>query len=164
MRPLSFVLVWFTLSVALLLTVVRLPPEAPALLGWLRPDWVALVMLYWVMAIPQQVGMGTAWAAGLLVDSVTGNLLGQHALALVFIAWAGLSLYERLRMYSLLQQAVIVFVTVALAQLLDATIEYLARGAAPWTPLLLLPALVSALCWAPMFVVLRALRRRFSVA
>lgn len=163
MRPISFLLVWFTLSVGLLLTVVHLPPDAPAVLGWMRPDWVALVLLYWVMAIPQQVGMGTAWAAGLLVDSVTGNLLGQHALALVFIAWAGLSLYERLRMYSQFQQAVIVFVTVALAQVLDAGIERVSRDAS-LTPWMLLPALVSALLWPPVFVLLRALRRRFGVA
>lgn len=163
MRPVSFVLVWTSLTIALLLAVVRLPPEAPALLGWLRPDWVALVLLYWVMAIPQQVGMITAWVAGLFVDSMTGNLLGQHALALVFIAWAGLSLYERLRMYSLLQQAVIVFVTIGLAQLLDAGIHSLTRDAA-MSPLLILPALVSALCWPPVFLLLRALRRRFGVA
>ena len=163
MRPMSFLLVWTSLTIALLLAVVRLPPDAPELLTWLRPDWVALVLLYWVMAIPQQVGMVTAWVAGLLVDSMTGNLLGQHALALVFIAWAGLSLYERLRMYSLLQQAVIVFVTVFLAQLLDAGIHSLTRDA-PVSPLLVLPAFVSACCWPPVFLLLRALRRRFGVA
>lgn len=163
MRPISFLLVWTSLTIALVLAVVRLPPDAPELLAWMRPDWVALVLLYWVMAIPQQVGMVTAWVAGLFVDSMTGNLLGQHALALVFIAWAGLSLYERLRMYSLLQQAVIVFVTIALAQLLDAGIHSFTRDV-PMSPLLLLPALVSALCWPPVFLLLRALRRRFGVA
>lgn len=163
MNPTSFLLVWSTLVLALLLTVLHLPPGAPVMLGWLRPDWVAVVVLYWVMAIPRQVGMVTAWVAGILVDSATGNLLGQHALGLVFIAWAGLTLHERLRMYSKVQQALIVLITVALAQLIDAAIENLSRGV-PFSFLVLLPAFTSALVWPPVFLALRALRRRFRVA
>jgi rod shape-determining protein MreD len=162
-NPTSFLLVWSTLTLALLLTVLHLPADAPVLLGWLRPDWVAIVVLYWVMAIPQQVGMVTAWIAGILVDSVTGNLLGQHALGLVFIAWAGLTLHERLRMYSKVQQALIVLITVALAQLIDAAIENLSRGV-PFSFMVLLPAVTSALAWPLVFLGLRALRRRFRVA
>jgi rod shape-determining protein MreD len=159
----TFVAVWGTLLVALVLTVLHLPPGAAAWLAWVRPDWVAVILLYWVMAVPQQVGMGTAWLAGLLVDSVTGSLLGQHALALVFIAWAGLSLYQRLRMYSLLQQSSIVFATVLVAHCLDLWVESLLRGNA-WTPLVLLPPLLSAMLWPPLFVALRALRRRLQIA
>jgi rod shape-determining protein MreD len=155
----TFVLVWATLGIALFLTALHLPPEAPAWLGWLRPDWVAMVVLYWVMALPHRVGMVTAWIAGLFVDAMTGNLLGQHALGMVFIAWAGLSLYERLRMYSLPQQAFIVFITVALSHGVGQVIEILARGA-PWTPAVVLPAVVSALLWPLVFTALRALRRR----
>lgn len=159
----TFLLVWLTIGVALFLTALRLPPGAPDLLGWLRPDWVAMVLLYWIMALPHRVGMLTAWIAGLLVDSMSGNLLGQHAFGMVFIAWAGLTLYERLRMYSLPQQALIVFITVALAQVADQIIEILGRGA-PWTPAVLLPALTSALLWPIVFTALRLLRRRFGLA
>jgi rod shape-determining protein MreD len=158
----TFLAVWGTILVGLLLTVLHLPPGAAPWLGWLRPEWVAVGLLYWVMAVPQQVGMGTAWCAGLLVDSVTGDLLGQHALTLVFIAWAGLSLYERLRMYSLLQQALIVFVTLFVAGCFDLSVESVVRGEA-WTPLLVLPPLVSAALWPLAFVLLRGLRRRLRI-
>jgi rod shape-determining protein MreD len=159
----TFAVVSLSLLVALVLTAIPFPPGVPQWFAWLRPDWVALVVLYWVMAVPQQVGMTAAWLAGLLVDSITGNLLGQHALGLVIIAWTGLSLYERLRMYATLQQAFIVFLTVALAQCIDMAIEIVARDAR-WTWWVLAPAITSALLWPLAFDLQRALRRRFRVA
>jgi len=155
--------IWATLLLALLLTAVRLPEGTPEILGWLRPEWSAIVLLYWVMAVPQQVGMLTAWVLGLLVDSLTGSLLGLHALGFVLVAFVGLSLYERLRMYSLLQQALIVFVAIGLSRLLGFWADVLTRGAS-WTPLILLPAFTSALMWPLAFTALRALRRRFRIA
>ena len=44
--------------------------EAP-LPGWLdpfRPEWVALVLIYWCMAVPNRVGVGVAWIVGLLQE------------------------------------------------------------------------------------------------
>lgn len=154
--------IWATLLLSLLLTAVRLPQGVPEILGWLRPEWAAITLLYWVMAVPQQVGMVTAWFLGLLVDSMVGTLLGLHAVAFVLVAFVGLSMYERLRMYSLLQQALIVLVAIGLARLLGFWVDVLTRGAS-WTPLILLPALTSAAIWPLAFLSLRALRRRFRI-
>ncbi|TVS17153.1 MAG: rod shape-determining protein MreD [Gammaproteobacteria bacterium] len=155
--------IWGTLVLALLLTAAHLPAAAPEVLAWIRPDWAAMVLLYWVMAVPQRVGMVTAWCLGVLVDSLTGSLLGQHALGFVIIAFVGLSMYERLRMYSLLQQALIVFFTIALARLLGFWIDVMVRGVS-WTPQILLSAVTSAMLWPFVFTLLRALRRRFRIA
>lgn len=163
MRFPDTLVIWSTLLVALLLTAVRLPVGTPEILGWLRPEWSAIVLLYWVMAVPQQVGMLTAWVLGLLVDSLVGSLLGLHALGFVLVAFVGLSLYERLRMYSLFQQSMIVFVAIALARLLGFWVDVLTRGAA-WTPMVLLPAFTSALLWPVAFTALRGLRRGFRIA
>ncbi|MEE2893446.1 MAG: rod shape-determining protein MreD [Pseudomonadota bacterium] len=162
MRPATLAALGMCLVLALVLTALEFPASFPAWLGWLRPDWVALVVLYWVIAVPQQVGMGTAWVSGIFVDSMTGNLLGQHALGLVLIAWAGLTLYERLRMYATLQQALIVFVTVSLAQSIDMAIEIVVRDAV-WSWWVLVPALTSAMLWPLAFNLQRALRRRMRV-
>jgi len=110
------------------------------------------------MTAPEAVGMVSAWIAGLLVDSVTGSLLGQHALTYVLIAWAGLSLHRRLRMYSLVQQALIVFLTVLGAEVLAALLLRLARGQAFSLALLWAPV-VTALCWPLVYGALAPLRR-----
>ncbi len=156
--PAPLLAFWGSLGVALVLTALALPAALPAELGWFRPQWAVLVLLFWVMMAPEAVGMGSAWLAGLLVDSVTGSLLGQHALTYVFIAWAGLSLYQRLRMYSLLQQALIVLLTVLAAELAAALMLRLARGQALSLALLWAP-LVTALCWPLAYGALAPLRR-----
>ena len=149
---------WLTLGVALVLTAVALPALAPPAFGWFRPQWAVLVLLFWVMTAPEAVGMVSAWVAGLLVDSLTGSLLGQHALTYVLIAWAGLSLHQRLRMYSGVQQTLIVFLTVLGAEVLAALLLRLVRGQALsfamlWTPV------VTALCWPLLYSALAPLRR-----
>jgi len=155
--------VWATFVLALVASALHLPSGAPDALRWIQPDWTAMVLLYWVMAVPTRVGMGTAWVLGLLFDSLTGQLLGLHALLLVMVAYVGLVLYERLRMYSLLQQALIVLLTVLLARLVEAWVARVTAGA-PWTPLVLVPAATSALLWPPVFLALRRLRRALGIA
>jgi len=47
----------------------------------LRPDFVAVVMLYWCTHKPQRLGIGLAWAIGILSDVNDASLFGQHALS-----------------------------------------------------------------------------------
>src|ERR1043165_2695194 len=73
---------------------------------WLRPDFVALVLLYWIIDQPRLVGFTAAFALGLLMDVAEGALLGQHALSYTILAYAGIALNRRVRMFSLVSQVV----------------------------------------------------------
>ena len=66
---------------ALLLDIIPLPLWVDRF----RPDWPALILIYWSMALPHRVGIGSAWVLGLLVDAAKGTLIGQHALALLLM-------------------------------------------------------------------------------
>ena len=48
--------------------------------GWLSPSWVFILVIFWTIYYPSVFGIGTAWAAGLLMDVWTAELLGKHAL------------------------------------------------------------------------------------
>ena len=74
--------------------------------AWLRPDFVALVVLYWVIEQPRRVGFFAAFTLGLLMDVAEGALLGQHALAYTMLAYAGIALNRRVRRFSLTSQVV----------------------------------------------------------
>ena len=74
--------------------------------AWLRPDFVALVLLYWVIDQPRRVGFLAAFSLGLLMDVAEGALLGQHALSYTILAYAGIALNRRVRMFSLVSQVV----------------------------------------------------------
>src|SRR5262245_32287095 len=89
--PVKPVFIVFTLIAALL---VNLLPWS----GWLlaiKPDFVALVMLYWCIHQPRKVGFTVAWLMGLMMDVADGSVLGQHALAYSVLAYAGIVLHRR---------------------------------------------------------------------
>ena len=76
---------------------------------------IALILIYWCIALPHRVGIATGLVAGLGVDVLEGAILGQNALAMVVVALLSLLLYQRLRVYSILQQAGVVFFLVGIA-------------------------------------------------
>ena len=90
----------------------------PQWLQWGRPEWVALTLIYWCIALPQRVGIATGLVLGVGLDVLEGAVLGQNAFALVVVALLSLILYQRLRVYSLWQQAAVVFVLVGINQLI----------------------------------------------
>src|SRR6266571_4691794 len=47
----------------------------------LKPDFLALALLYWCIREPRLIGVGIAWCLGLLMDVADATLFGQHALA-----------------------------------------------------------------------------------
>ena len=151
-----------TFVVAMVLAIVPLPDSVPIELGYLRPQWVVLVLIYWVIALPGRVGILVAWSIGLIVDVLLGSLLGQHGVAFILVAYIASSLYQRLRMFSLWQQSLIVFAIVGLNQLINFWIESIV-GIGDWNMWYLLSSVVSALLWPSVFLLLRYLRRQFSV-
>ncbi len=145
-----------TFFVALVLTVVPMPsPLAP-----LRPEWAALTLLYWVMALPQRIGVGAAWGLGLLLDVLKGAVLGQHALALALVVYLTLRVHRQLRVYPVWQQALAIGALVLLNQMVVAWINGIigieSGGWGYW-----LPSLSSALLWPWMYIILRDFRRHF---
>lgn len=147
-----------TLLIALWLSVIPLPEWA----RWARPEWVALVLIYWVLALPHRVGVGVAFVTGLVLDLVEGSPPGENAFALVVVAYLSLTLYQRMRMYTTWQQAGIVFVLIGLNQLLCHWVQTLIAKTIP-TMMFLLPALISALIWPTVMLSLRKIRRQFAV-
>jgi rod shape-determining protein MreD len=88
----------FTLIAAVLLNMLL------GWIAWLRPDFVALVLLYWCIQQPRRVGFTAAFTLGLLMDVAEGTLFGQHALAYTILAFAGIALHRRVRQFSLTAQ------------------------------------------------------------
>ena len=84
-----------TLVSALMLNM--LPWSGAAL--WIKPDFVALVVLYWCIEQPRKIGFVAAWLLGLFMDVADGTLFGQHALAYSILAYAGIVLNRRVRRF-----------------------------------------------------------------
>ncbi|MDQ1362170.1 MAG: rod shape-determining protein MreD [Pseudomonadota bacterium] len=148
-----------TMLFALMLVLLPLPEWAHVF----RPDWVTLFMIYWAMAMPEFVGLLTAWLFGLLLDVAQGTILGQHALGMVMVIWVVQMTYLRIRVASLLQQALVVFVLLLAKLLLTLWVSGLVGQAPESIMLYLLPGITGALIWPWLFIVLRDIRRRYTL-
>ncbi len=152
-------IVFATFIAAFILTILPMP-------GWLvlmRPEWAALALIYWCMALPQRIGVGIGWTVGLFIDVLRAGLLGQHALAFAFIAYVTLHLHRRVRVFPLWQQATSVLILIVLEQILILWVKGIS-GQPPQSWTYWLPSLTSMLVWPPVFILLRAIRRYYRIA
>ena len=101
MRHTSIVSVYLSLLIALLCQLFPWVGQGVIF----RPDFVLVVLIYWLLRAPSLCNVGTAWLAGLLVDLATGSLLGQHALSFTVTAFAALSFQRRLVLFNTWQLA-----------------------------------------------------------
>lgn len=98
---------WLAKPLSLFMALVLASWPLPVGLGLLRPDWVFLVVLFWVLRV-NSMSLGLVWVIGVFVDVQMGTVLGMHALAMSVVSWLGQQIESRLRGMSPWQTAVIV--------------------------------------------------------
>ena len=125
--PVNPAFIVFTLIAAL---IVNLLPWS----GWplaIKPDFVALAVLYWCIQQPRKVGFAAAWLLGLLMDVANGSLFGQHALAYSVLAFAGIVLHRRVLMFTMKDQVLHVIALLLLNDLIVLAIRKVAGAEFP---------------------------------
>jgi len=144
-----------TLVAALALSVVPLPAAAAPF----RPDWAPLVLVYWALLTPGHFGLFLAFGIGLAVDTLSGALLGQHALALVIVVYLALRFHLRIRVFPIWQMSATVMVLLALYEFVlfwvdgaaGVTVPYVER----WGPVI-----TGTMLWPLMLGWLTRIRQR----
>jgi len=144
---------------ALMMTALPLPDWA---VNW-RPAWVAMVLIYWCMALPNKVSIGVAWTTGIIMDVLQGTLLGMNALGLTLLAYITIKLHQRVRMFPLTQQAIFVMFLILIYQLLSLWVRGL-MGFPPNSWTYWMPAFTSMIIWPWLFIILRDIRRKYHVS
>ena len=147
-----------TLCVAMMLTILPLPAWAQPY----RPQWVTLTLIYWVLAVPQRVSVGAGFVSGIALDVLTGTVLGQHALGLSVVAYTTVKLHQRVRVFPLWQQSLIVLILLTSEHLIALWVIGATGRQPPGLIYWVIPP-VGALLWPWLFILLRDLRRRFRV-
>ncbi|MCL5798602.1 MAG: rod shape-determining protein MreD [Gammaproteobacteria bacterium] len=129
------------LSLAAALVLASLP--WPRSLAPWAPLWVPLVLFFWILVLPERVGIVTAWATGLLDDVVHLTPLGEHAAILAVLAYVVERWRLEIRLAPLGQQMAVFFLLFTAERLLEVWLT-----AVPlWSPGVFLPPLVTALLW-----------------
>jgi rod shape-determining protein MreD len=138
-------LIYLSLFLALILMIVPLPLSWQ----WMRPEWITLMLIYWVLREPDKVGVLTGWSLGLVMDIVGGVLLGQYALAMAVVVYLTHRLRNRMRFFLFWQELFVVMILIGFSQLLLVTIEWLI-GHPPRTVWYWSSTVLSVLLW-PLF-------------
>ena len=157
-KPHRIWVIALSIVIAFMLTAMPLPLWA---LPW-RPAWIAMVLVYWCMALPERVGVISSWAIGLTLDVMHGSILGQHAFGLAFVAYVVLQYHQRLRVFRLVQQAIVVG-TIVFVYLLSMLWVYKLLGSVSYSFSYLFGAISTAVLWPWVYIVLRDVRRRARV-
>lgn len=144
-----------SLIAALLLGLLPLPAS---LAPW-RPYFLALVLAYWVLEEPDHAGLGFAFLVGIFADLAFGNLLGEQALRLTIMTFILQRFRARLRFFPLSQQALAIGGLLLNDRIVSGAVHVMLGTPALPASFWVAPVL-GMLLWAPLFLLLDALRLR----
>jgi rod shape-determining protein MreD len=148
-----------TLLIALIASIMPLPLS----LDTFRPDWALVVLLYWCLALPTRVNVITAGLVGFLLDVLLGSILGVHMAAMALSVYIVAGNFQKIRNFSVWQQALIVGVLSALYHLLVFWMQRFLSDAV-FQPTYLYPVFTTIILWPWAFLLLRKIRRHFRIS
>ena len=158
MRTINQTPVWLvciSFVAGILLTIFPLPQW----LVWWRPQWMLMILFFWVITAPTYYGVGVAWVVGLLTDMATGTPLGQHALPFVVLVYIALKTHVILSHSPRFQQAILVgFFALAFILLQSLILHFRGLPAHVW--LWGLSVFPTIIFWPLVFSLLEKLRPR----
>jgi rod shape-determining protein MreD len=152
-------LITFSLICALVLQIMPMP----ASVDLYRPEWVLLVLSYWTLALPHRVNIGVAFINGLVLDILLGSSLGVHSFAMSVSIYVLAANYQRLRNYSVWQQAIVIGVTSAFYNLIVFWLQHLLTDVY-FLFTYMWPVVSSMVIWPWLFWLLRKLRRQMRLS
>jgi rod shape-determining protein MreD len=142
---------WWASTLSLVLTLALGAVPLPDDVAPLRPDWVAVVLLYWSLMAPRHFSLLTAFWMGIALDTLSGALLGQNALALLVVVYLAEKFHLRLRVFPLSQLAITVFLLLGLYEFILFWIDGMAGRSVPlverWVP-----PLTGTLVWIVLYM------------
>ena len=147
------------LFIALTLVAAMLLEMLPVGRHPASPDLLALVLVFWNVHQPRRVGVGLAFAFGLVMDVHQSALLGQHALAYSLLSYLAITVHRRVLWFSVPAQALHVLPVFVAAHAVSLLARLVAGGMFPGWWLLAAPVF-EALMWPVVVVLLLAPQRR----
>ena len=142
---------WVFSLLSLVATLALASVPVPDAIAPLRPDFVAVVLLYWSLMAPRHFSLMTAFWMGIALDTLTGALLGQNALALLVIVYLAERFHLRLRVFPVSQLALTVLLLLGLYEFILFWVDGMAGRTVPlierWAP-----PLTGTLVWVMMYM------------
>ena len=150
-------IILLSILLGLILTQMLLP------LGYMAPEWLLLINIYWAIALPTNKKLILAFISGYFVDIMYGQVLGLTSLTYVVFIYIILRLYNSLRYMTVTQQMVVISFFILIKQhffvwsnsVIGINSEYFD---------LMISTVISGILWLPTYYILRYIRRRFQIS
>ncbi len=151
---------WFILLTIAIALVMELFPLPDSWQVW-RPTLLMLVLSYWVIELPERIGMLWALICGLLLDALLNTSMGLHGFALAVTSFIIVLLHKRIRLFPLWKQAltmafisgIFIALTFWLGRLTGKSISSIAWQA----------TITNAVLWPWLYITLKQLASYFKV-
>ena len=140
-----------------MLSLIMLP------LGYIAPEWILLINIYWAMALPSNKKMLMAFFSGFFVDIVLGQPLGISSLSYVVFIYIILSLYNSLRYMTVPQQMIVLLFLLIIKQHFFIWTFYM-FGLDVGYQTLIIGSFTTAALWPMIYFSLRFARRKWAVS
>ena len=151
------IIILLSILLGLILTQMILP------VGYMAPEWLLLINIYWAIALPTNKKLILAFISGYFVDIMYGQVLGLTSLTYVVFIYIILRLYNSLRYMTVTQQMVVISFFILIKQhffvwsnsVMGMDSEYFD---------LIISAVISGILWPPTYFTLRYFRRKFQIS
>jgi rod shape-determining protein MreD len=128
-------------------------------MSWFVPQWVLMVFIFWQMQRPTLINFWWVWPIGLLLDAQNANFLGTSVVGLAGVLYFLQLIYQRLKVFNVAQQTLVIFLLICSFQLVTywsvIIVDDMSKPLSLW-----LPALVSALVWPWLFLLLSSMSQK----
>ena len=154
----TYILLISSFFIALILEVIAIPSA----ISGIKPAWVTLILIYWIVYTPNILAIKTAFLLGIYMDLIVGNLMGTMGLSLSVVAYLSILLRNRFINFSVWQNSFLILILVAISQLLMLWV-YLAVGKRPQGAGYWLISVASMVAWPIICICIDALRSRYKL-
>jgi rod shape-determining protein MreD len=151
------IIILLSILVGIILTLILLP------LGYMAPEWILLINIYWAIALPTNNKLFLAFFSGYFVDILYGQVLGLTSLTFVIFIYIILRLYNSLRYMTVTQQMVVISFLILIKQHFFIWSNYVLGIDSQYFDLVI-SSLLSGLLWPPIYFILRYIRRKFQIS
>ena len=140
-----------------MLSLIMLP------LGYIAPEWLLLINIYWAIALPSNKKIFLAFLSGFFVDIVLGQPLGITSLSYIIFIYIILHLYNSLRYMTIIQQMVVIFFLLIVKQHFFIWTFYVFGLDVDYQSLII-GSFITGVLWPIIYFSLRFIRRKFEVS
>ena len=151
------IMMFLSILMGLVLALLLLP------LGYMGPEWLLLINIYWAMALPNNSKLFLAFISGYFVDILYGQVLGITSLTYVVFIYIVLRLYNSLRYMTVTQQMIVISFFILIKQHLFVWSNYVIGIDSEYFDLII-SSLLSGILWPPIYFTLRFIRRKFQIS